>query len=43
MKKLWTWLSLAVGLVFAIPMTAGVKAVFDTVPEWEPYGKLLGD
>ena len=39
------WASLwgAVGLVFAIPMTAGVKAVFDTVPEWEPYGKLLGD
>ncbi len=39
------WASLwgAVGLVFAIPLTAGVKAVFDTVPEWEPYGKLLGD
>ena len=39
------WASLwgAVGLVFAIPMTAGMKAVFDTVPEWEPYGKLLGD
>jgi predicted PurR-regulated permease PerM len=39
------WASLwgAVGLVFAIPMTAGVKAVFDTVPELEAYGKLLGD
>ena len=39
------WASLwgAVGLVFAIPVTAGVKAVLDTVPEWEPYGKLLGD
>ena len=39
------WASLwgAVGLVFAIPLTAGVKAVFDTVPEWEAYGKLLGD
>ncbi len=39
------WASLwgPIGLVFAIPLTAGVKAVFDTVPEWEPYGKLLGD
>jgi predicted PurR-regulated permease PerM len=39
------WASLwgPIGLVFAIPMTAGMKAVFDTVPEWEPYGKLLGD
>jgi predicted PurR-regulated permease PerM len=39
------WASLwgAIGLVFAIPLTAGVKAVFDTVPEWEAYGKLLGD
>ena len=39
------WASLwgAIGLVFAIPMTAGIKAVFDTVPEWEAYGKLLGD
>lgn len=39
------WASLwgAIGLIFAIPITAGMKAVFDTVPEWEPYGKLLGD
>ena len=33
----------AIGLVFAIPVTAGMKAVFDNVPEWQPYGKLLGD
>lgn len=39
------WASLwgAIGLIFAIPITAGMKAVFDTVPEWEAYGKLLGD
>lgn len=39
------WASLwgAIGLLFAIPITAGVKAVVDTVPEWEAYGRLLGD
>ncbi|MBM3795405.1 MAG: AI-2E family transporter [Acidobacteria bacterium] len=39
------WASLwgAIGLLFAIPVTAGVKAVVDTVPEWEAYGRLLGD
>ncbi len=31
------------GLVFAIPITAGMKAVFDNVQDWQPYGKLLGD
>jgi len=31
------------GLVLAIPVTAGVKAVCDNIPEMRPYGKLLGD
>lgn len=31
------------GLVFAIPITAGVKAVFDNMPELQAYGKFLGD
>ena len=31
------------GLVLAIPITAGMKAVFDSVPRWRGYGKLLGD
>jgi predicted PurR-regulated permease PerM len=39
----WGSLWGAVGLVFAIPITAGMKAVFDNVPNWQPYGKLLGD
>jgi len=33
----------AMGLIFAIPITAGIKAVLDNVPELEAYGKLLGD
>ncbi len=32
-----------VGLVLAIPMTAGLKAVCDNVSGLEPYGQLLGD
>jgi predicted PurR-regulated permease PerM len=32
-----------IGLVLAIPMAAGVKAVCDNVPDLQPYGKLLGD
>jgi predicted PurR-regulated permease PerM len=31
------------GLILAIPITAGMKAVFDSVPRWRGYGKLLGD
>ena len=31
------------GLILAIPITAGMKAVFDSVPGWRGYGKLLGD
>ena len=31
------------GLVFGIPITAGIKAVFDNVPSLNAYGRLLGD
>ncbi|MBK5293818.1 MAG: AI-2E family transporter [Acidobacteriia bacterium] len=39
----WGSLWGAIGLVFAIPITAGIKAVIDNVPSLQPYGKLLGD
>jgi Predicted permease len=32
-----------IGLVLAIPITAGIKAVCDNVEHLQPYGKLLGD
>ena len=31
------------GLILAIPITAGLKAVFDSSPRMRGYGKLLGD
>ena len=33
----------AIGLVLAVPIVAGIKAVCDNVTGWKPYGKLLGD
>lgn len=33
----------AAGLVLAIPITAGIKAVCDNVAELRPYGRFLGD
>ncbi len=39
----WGTLWGAVGLILAIPITAGVKAVCDNVSNLEGYGKLLGD
>ncbi len=39
----WGSLWGGIGLVLAIPITAGIKAVCDTVPSLEPYGRLLGD
>jgi len=39
----WGTLWGAVGLVLAIPITAGIKAVCDNVSNWQGYGKLLGD
>jgi predicted PurR-regulated permease PerM len=32
-----------IGLVLAIPITAGIKAVCDNVTDLQPFGKLLGD
>jgi predicted PurR-regulated permease PerM len=40
---LWGMLWGGIGLLLAIPITAGLKAVCDHVPGMEPYGKLLGD
>lgn len=39
----WGVLWGGIGLVMAIPITAGIKAVCDNVPELKVYGKLLGD
>jgi predicted PurR-regulated permease PerM len=39
----WGSLWGAIGLVFAIPITAGVKAVCDNVPDLQAIGKLMGD
>ena len=33
----------ALGLILAIPLTAGAKAIFDNVEGLKPYGHLLGD
>jgi predicted PurR-regulated permease PerM len=40
---LWGMLWGGIGLLLAIPITAGIKAVCDNVEGLEPYGKLLGD
>ena len=39
----WGWLWGGMGLLLAVPITAGVKAVCDNVPEWRPYGRLMAD
>ena len=39
----WGMLWGAVGLLLAIPITAGIRAVCENVDEWKPYGRLLGD
>jgi predicted PurR-regulated permease PerM len=39
----WGFLWGAAGLVLAIPLTAGIKAVCDNVTSLRPYGKFLGD
>lgn len=40
---LWYLLWGGAGLVLAIPITAGMKAVFDSIPSWRGYGRLLGE
>ena len=39
----WGMMWGAVGLILAIPITAGVRAVCENVERWKRYGKLLGD
>ena len=39
----WGWLWGGMGLILAVPITAGIKAVCDNVPEWRPYGRLMAD
>jgi predicted PurR-regulated permease PerM len=39
----WSVLWGAAGLILAIPLTAGIKAVCDHVKTLERYGRLLGD
>lgn len=39
----WGTLWGAIGLVLAIPVTAGIKAVCDNIASLQGYGKLLGD
>ncbi len=39
----WATVWGAAGLVLAIPLTAGIKAVCDNVERLQPYGRLLGD
>jgi len=39
----WAFLWDAAGLVLAIPLTAGIKAVCDNVRVLRPYGRFLGD
>jgi predicted PurR-regulated permease PerM len=39
----WGTLWGGIGLVLAIPITAGAKAIFDSIEGLQPYGRLLGD
>ena len=40
----WTIaVAMVAGLLLAIPLTAGIKAVCDNVKGLRPYGKFLGD
>ncbi len=39
----WAWMWGAIGLLLAIPIAAGLKAVCDNVPGLRQYGRLLGD
>ena len=40
---LWAWLWGALGLILAVPITAGIKIVFDHVQPLKPLGAWLGE
>jgi predicted PurR-regulated permease PerM len=40
---IWAWLWGALGLVLAIPITAGMKIIFDHVESLKPFGVWLGE
>src|SRR6185503_10859335 len=40
---LWGWLWGAVGLILAVPITAGMKIVFDHIQPLKPVGAWLGE
>jgi predicted PurR-regulated permease PerM len=39
----WSWLWGGFGLVLAVPITAGIKAVCDNVESLKPYGAWMGE
>ncbi len=39
----WGWMWGGLGLLMAIPITAGLKVICDNVPSWRSYGAMLGD
>jgi predicted PurR-regulated permease PerM len=39
----WAWLWGAVGLILAVPITAGMKIVFDHVQPLKPFGSWMGE
>jgi len=39
----WGWLWGGIGLVLAVPITAGIKAVCDNVERLKPYGAWMGE
>ena len=39
----WGMLWGGAGLLLAVPVTAGIKAVCDNVEQLRPWGRLLGD
>jgi predicted PurR-regulated permease PerM len=39
----WAWLWGAIGLLLAIPMTAGMKIIFDHIESLKPFGAWMGE
>ncbi len=40
---IWGWMWGAMGLILAVPITAGAKAVCDNIPSLNKFGRLLGE